>query len=109
MVGKLCSVDGIRSEVTTPMRVRCLGSALISALESSSVSPAAAPNDVVFDLLLADDNLVNQKLAVKILEKYGDAVEIAENGSLMVDAFTACVQQNRPFDIILVCVRTHLP
>ncbi len=64
---------------------------------------------MVFDILLAEDNLVNQKLAVKILEKYGHSVEIAENGLLTVDAFTARVQRNRPFDIILVHVRTHLP
>jgi osomolarity two-component system sensor histidine kinase NIK1 len=78
-----------------------LASALISALE---LSPAAATNGVIFDILLAEDNLVNQKLAVKILEKYGHTVEIAENGSLAVDAFKARVQQNRPFDIILVRV-----
>jgi CheY-like chemotaxis protein len=29
--------------------------------------------------LLAEDNIINQKLAVKILEKYGHIVEIAEN------------------------------
>jgi len=47
---------------------------------------------------------VNQKLAVKILEKYGHTVEIAENGSLAVDAFKGRVAQGKPFDIILVCV-----
>ena len=90
------------------MSVQDLASALISALESSTVSPAAATNDVVFDILLAEDNLVNQKLAVKILEKYGHTVEIAENGSLAVDAFRARVQRNRPFDIILVRIRAYL-
>jgi osomolarity two-component system sensor histidine kinase NIK1 len=87
--------------------VQDLASALISALESSTVSPAAATNDVIFDILLAEDNLVNQKLAVKILEKYGHTVEIAENGSLAVDAFRARVQRNRPFDIILVSLRAY--
>jgi osomolarity two-component system sensor histidine kinase NIK1 len=43
----------------------------------------------VFDILLAEDNLVNQKLAVKILEKCGHSIEIAENGSLAVDVFKA--------------------
>lgn len=62
----------------------------------------SAPNDITFDILLAEDNLVNQKLAVKILEKYGHSVEIAENGSLAVDAFKARVAQGRPFDIVLV-------
>jgi osomolarity two-component system sensor histidine kinase NIK1 len=57
---------------------------------------------VTFDILLAEDNLVNQKLAVKILEKYGHTVKIAENGSLAVDAFKAKVAQGKPFDIILV-------
>jgi osomolarity two-component system, sensor histidine kinase NIK1 len=79
-----------------------LASALIAALESNTVSPVSAPNDIVFDILLAEDNLVNQKLAVKILEKYGHSVEIAENGSLAVDAFKARVQRNQQFNIILV-------
>ena len=52
------------------MRVQDLALGLISALESSTVSPVAATNDVVFDILLAEDNLVDQKLAVKIVEKY---------------------------------------
>lgn len=88
--------------MTTPVTAQDLASALISALESNTVSPVAAPNDVVFDILLAEDNMVNQKLAVKILEKYGHSVEIAENGSLAVDAFKKRVLQAKPFDIILV-------
>ena len=101
---KWCLDNSISSQVTTPVSAADLASALISALESSTVSPVAATNDVTFDILLAEDNLVNQKLAVKILEKYGHVVEIAENGSLAVEAFKARVQKNRPFDIILVSV-----
>jgi len=59
-------------------------------------------NDVTFDILFAEDNLVTQKVVVKILQKHGHTVEIVENGSLAVDAFKACAGQNRPFDIILV-------
>lgn len=99
---KWCLDNSISSQVTTPVSAADLASALISALESSTVSPVAATNDVTFDILLAEDNLVNQKLAVKILEKYGHVVEIAENGSLAVEAFKARVQKNRAFDIILV-------
>ncbi|KAJ8482196.1 hypothetical protein ONZ45_g15040 [Pleurotus djamor] len=82
---KWCLDNSISSHVTTPITAQDLASALISALESNTVSPVSAPNDVVFDILLAEDNLVNQKLAVKILEKYGHSVEIAENGSLAMD------------------------
>lgn len=99
---KWCLDNSISSQVTTPVTAQDLASALISALESNTVSPVSAPNDIVFDILLAEDNMVNQKLAVKILEKYGHSVEIAENGSLAVDAFKTRVQLVKPFDIILV-------
>lgn len=101
---KWCLDNSISSQVTTPVSAQDLSSALISALESNTVSPVSAPNDIVFDILLAEDNLVNQKLAVKILEKYGHTVEIAENGSLAVDAFKSRVAQGKPFDIILMDV-----
>ncbi|KAM6499789.1 hypothetical protein JOM56_005297 [Amanita muscaria] len=101
---KWCLDNSISSQITTPVSAQDLASALISALESNTVSPVSAPNDVIFDILLAEDNLVNQKLAVKILEKYGHSVEIAENGSLAVDAYKARVLQTKPFDIILMDV-----
>jgi osomolarity two-component system, sensor histidine kinase NIK1 len=56
----------------------------------------------VFDILLAEDNVVNQKLAVKILERHKHTVEIAENGALALESFKARVGEDRPFDIILV-------
>ena len=102
---KWCLDNSITSQVTTPVTAQDLSSALVSALESSTVSPVSAPNDVTYDILLAEDNLVNQKLAVKILEKYGHSVEIAENGSLAVEAYKARILQGRPFDIILVSCR----
>ncbi|KAG2070845.1 CheY-like protein [Suillus decipiens] len=73
-------------------------------MESNPASPVWTPNDVVFDILLAEDNMVNQKLVVKILEMYGHRVMIAENGSQAVEAFKARVQVNKPFDIILMDV-----
>ncbi|KAF6761431.1 hypothetical protein DFP72DRAFT_1150968 [Ephemerocybe angulata] len=93
---KWCLDNSISSQITMPVTAQDLASSLISTLESNTVSPVSAPND---------DNLVNQKLAVK-LEKYGHSVEIAENGSLAVDAFKARVAQNKPFDIILMDVST---
>ncbi|TFK95926.1 hypothetical protein BDV98DRAFT_598145 [Pterulicium gracile] len=101
---KWCLDNSISSQISTPASTQDLVSALITALECNTVSPVSAPSDVTFDILLAEDNQVNQQLAVKILEKYGHTVEIADNGSLAVDAFKARGKINKPYDIILMDV-----
>ncbi|KAK0506475.1 two-component histidine kinase Le.nik1-like protein [Armillaria luteobubalina] len=101
---KWCLDNSISSQVTTPITAHDLSSALICALESNTVVPVTVPNDTTLDILLAEDNVVNQQLAVKILEKYGHSVEIAENGNSALDAFKRRVLQNRPYDIILMDV-----
>ncbi|KAK0232780.1 hypothetical protein IW262DRAFT_1257541 [Armillaria fumosa] len=101
---KWCLDNSISSQVTTPITAHDLSSALICALESNTVVPVTVPNKTALDILLAEDNVVNQQLAVKILEKYGHSVEIAENGNSALDAFKRRVLQNRPYDIILMDV-----
>ena len=81
------------------MSTQDLASVLIPLFEISPVTPTSA---VKFDILFAEYSSVYQKVVVKILLKYGHTVEIAENGSLAVDAFKARAISNRPFDIILV-------
>ncbi len=51
-------------------------------------------------ILLAEDNRVNQKLAVKILEKHGYKVDVANNGREAVDLYTA-----GSYDIILMDIQ----
>lgn len=79
--------------------------ALVAALESNTVTPAVTENNVVYRILIAEDNMVNQKLAVKILEKYGHNVDIVENGQLAVDNFIASCERDEPYDVILVSIR----
>ncbi len=55
--------------------------------------PAAAK----LDILLAEDNPVNQKLAVALLEKWGHRVELANNGIEAVE-----MSANRAYDAILM-------
>jgi PAS domain S-box-containing protein len=60
---------------------------------SGKTSAAARP----LRILLAEDNLVNQKLASKILEKAGHSVVIANNGKEAVETF----RESR-FDLVLM-------
>jgi two-component system sensor histidine kinase/response regulator len=52
------------------------------------------------DILLAEDNIVNQKLAVRLLEKRGHKVMVAGNGR---EALAALDQ--RPYDLVLMDVQ----
>lgn len=90
---------GIASHMTTPCHLIDLGNAMIPALEGRS-SPAIKDYKKSFNILLAEDNEVNQKVAIKILEKYNHQVTVVGNG---LEAFKA-VKQNR-FDVVLMDVQ----
>ena len=51
-------------------------------------------------LLVVEDNLVNQRLALKLLTKQGHRVTVAANGRLAVEHF-----QRESFDLILMDVQ----
>ena len=51
-------------------------------------------------ILLAEDNLVNQRLAVKLLEKQGHSVKVANNGREAVDTLA-----KEAFDLVLMDVQ----
>jgi CheY-like chemotaxis protein len=53
-----------------------------------------------FRILLAEDNLVNQKVAVRFLEKKGHAVVVTGSGKDALDAW-----REQPFDLVLMDVQ----
>ena len=53
-------------------------------------------------VLLAEDNLVNQKLAIGLLKKMGHTVTLAENGS---EATKAYRENHKEFDVVLMDVQ----
>ncbi|KAF2006615.1 hypothetical protein P154DRAFT_517669 [Amniculicola lignicola CBS 123094] len=71
--------DGISSYMTTPCLPMDLGNALIPALDGRA-APLVSDHSKSFHILLAEDNAVNQKLAVRILQKYHHTVTVANNG-----------------------------
>jgi CheY-like chemotaxis protein len=51
-------------------------------------------------ILLAEDNVVNQKLAIRLLERFGYSVTLADNGRKAVD-----IAKTQSFDLILMDVQ----
>lgn len=51
-------------------------------------------------ILLAEDNRVNQRVALRILERLGYSAELAENGRLALEAVLAS-----PFDLVLMDIQ----
>lgn len=90
---------GIASYMTTPCQLIDLGNCMIPALEGRS-TPIIKDYKKSFNILLAEDNEVNQKVAIKILEKYNHVVTVVGNG---LEAFNA-IKDSR-FDVVLMDVQ----
>ncbi|KAI5304758.1 histidine kinase osmosensor [Ascosphaera pollenicola] len=90
---------GISSYMTIPCKPIDLGNGMIPALEGRSTP---IPNDDTrsFDILLAEDNDVNQKVAVRILEKCNHGVTVVSNGAQALDAIKV-----KRYDVILMDVQ----
>jgi two-component system, sensor histidine kinase and response regulator len=74
-------------------------------LHSNGVPPRHAANPGgILNILLAEDNLVNQRLAIRLLEKHGHTVTTAGNGR---EALNAVLNNNgaRRFDLVLMDVQ----
>src|SRR5581483_1821434 len=65
-----------------------------------SVLPGAKIPARKLHILLAEDNIVNQKVTRQLLQKDGHLVTLAENGKQTVEQF-----KSRPFDLILMDVQ----
>jgi CheY-like chemotaxis protein len=105
---KRCRQLGVDAHVMKPVKPSELLDAIQGVLnptvEQSPVETAAVAEDRAGKLriLLAEDNLVNQKLAVRMLEKMGHEVVLAPNGKVAVQK-----SQQEAFDLILMDV--HMP
>ena len=101
---KDCLEMGINTYYTTPLNLQELSNAIVPALESHQVPPGDSVKDTVLSILLAEDNLVNQKLAVKLLEVAGHKIEVADNGEIALEKYRRRQLARTPFDVILMDV-----
>ncbi|CEQ39469.1 SPOSA6832_01001, partial [Sporobolomyces salmonicolor] len=94
---KYCLDFGIANCVESPTNAQDMCNALLPALEASNRIPSERGGDASFKVLLAEDNIVNQKVALKFLESAGHQTEVVENGALALEA----VKKNF-YDIVLM-------
>lgn len=102
---KDCLEMGINTYYTTPLSLQELSNAIVPALESHQIQPGDTVKDTILSVLLAEDNLVNQKLAVKLMEVAGHKIEVADNGEIALEKYKRRQLARTPFDVILVSRR----
>jgi PAS domain S-box-containing protein len=66
-------------------------------VSKEETAPSGLSPSVSLRILLAEDNAVNQKLAVRLIQKQGHTVRVANNGREAVAAWS-----EEPFDLILM-------
>ncbi len=90
-----CQQLGIRATLLKPIdpaelqhTISSLLARASSANNSEPATTAVRQDETAFSLrlLLAEDNLVNQRVATRILEKLGHQVHVVDNGQLALDA-----------------------
>lgn len=74
--------------------------AIRPSVSQEAVSPPVEHATRPLRILLAEDNVVNQKIALKLLQKGGHEVTLAENGRQAVECFG-----RQAFDLILMDVQ----
>jgi PAS domain S-box-containing protein len=103
-----CRELGITTYLTKPIKQSDLLDAILTVLSLSFAADGVHQPAVQSSqhdrrslrVLLAEDNAVNQKLAIRLLEKRGHSVFVASNGKQAVAAL-----EQQPFDLVLMDVQ----
>lgn len=101
---------GFAAALVKPVRQSSLYNTLFGVLEPASApvvvrAPAVLPGAPIhlgLRVLLAEDNAINQKVACRILAKWGCEVEVAGNGRIALEALAAGA-----FDLVMM--DCHMP
>ena len=104
-----CKRMGVGAHVIKPVKQAELLAALETLMRprdkqtmDMSAGSHSSPEALHLKILLAEDNPINEKLAVKLLEKMGHEVAVANNGKLAMDYL-----RNNHVDLVFMDV--HMP
>ena len=101
----------VAAYVTKPIRQSDLLDAIITSIRPATKGrsrtaqqpqPSIQRSNRTLNILLAEDNELNQKLGVRILEKRGHRVTVAGNGR---EAIAFLGESNHPIDILLIDIQ----
>jgi PAS domain S-box-containing protein len=108
-----CRDLGVAAYLVKPVKPGELNRAIMSALQGSgakaptaksggqaTASAAAEAAGTPLRVLVAEDNLVNQRVVVRLLEKHGPAVTVVGDGRLALAAL-----ETNEFDVVLMDVQ----
>jgi len=101
---------GFSAYLTKPLKPSALFDVLASIFARNLVTPKAEPAKAIIDtemaknhplhILLAEDNAVNQKLALRLLQQMGYRADVASNGIEAVESV-----QRQAYDVVLMDVQ----
>jgi signal transduction histidine kinase/DNA-binding response OmpR family regulator len=100
------SATEFAAHLTKPLRTSQLFDALMTVFAEAAETPDAAGSDgeakpvSSLRILLAEDNSVNQMLALRLLERLGYRADVASNGVEVLDAL-----EQQPYDVVLMDVQ----
>ncbi|HVN79024.1 MAG TPA: response regulator [Terriglobia bacterium] len=92
-----------QSELLDAILLALAGQALAKTENHELYTSARTTDEGGLRVLLAEDNLVNQRLAISVLQKRGHTVVVANNGREVLEILKRCAYEG--FDVVLMDVQ----
>ncbi|WP_412067181.1 response regulator [Rubrivirga sp. IMCC43871] len=105
---------GIVAVLYKPAKPSQLYDTLLSVFGADATAPAPEPVTALAGtpvsrsttrILLAEDNVVNQKVALRILDRLGFDADVAANGAEAIQSLRALDAQGHPYDLVLMDIQ----
>ncbi len=111
---------GVAQTLSKPVKAAALQDALLRLFDRRALGASSRPaalsaqpsakasrlaDEMPLRILLAEDNLVNQRVASLILNGLGYQVSVAANGQEALDAVVQAIGEDQPIDVVLMDVQ----